>query len=64
MQPLSKCQWHFHKTRTNIPSICMEPQKTLKRQSNLESKIGSIMIPDFKVYYNQNSMILELKMDT
>ena len=35
MQSPSKYQWHFHRTETNHPKICMKPQKALKGQSNL-----------------------------
>ena len=28
----------FHKTRTNNPEICMEPQKTPNSQNNLEKE--------------------------
>ena len=41
----------FHRMRTNIPNICIEPQKTLNSQSNLEkAKPGGITILDFKLY--------------
>ena len=44
----------FHRTRTKNLKICMETQKTLKSQSNIEKeKNGArrIRLPDFRLYY-------------
>ena len=43
----------LHRARTNNPQICMELEKTLNSQSDLEKKTkpGSITILDFKLYY-------------
>ena len=38
MKSLSKYQWDFHRTETDNSKICMEPQKTRNRQSNLEKE--------------------------
>ena len=38
MQFLSDAHGAFHSTRTNDCKICVEPQKTSNRQSNLEKK--------------------------
>ena len=35
---LSRYQWHIHRTRTNIPKIYMEPQKTSNSHGNLEKE--------------------------
>ena len=42
-----------HRTRTKYFTICMETQKTLNRQSNLEKEKRSlgIRLPDFRLYY-------------
>ena len=37
-QSLSKYPWHFHKTITNNPKICMEPQKTPNIKEILRKK--------------------------
>ena len=43
----------FHRNRTKSPKINMKPQKTPKRQRNLEKKEQSwrYHTPDFKQYY-------------
>ena len=43
----------LHRARTNNFTICMEIQKTLNRQSNLEKEewTGGINLPDFRLYY-------------
>ena len=42
----------FDRNRKNNLKICMEPQKTLNSQSNLEKEqTGDIKHPDFKLYY-------------
>ena len=42
----------FHRTTTKNFTICMETQKTLNSQSNLEKKTaGGIRLPDFRLYY-------------
>ena len=52
MQFLSRFHDVFHRAKTNISNICMEPQKTQNRHSNLKTnKIGGIMLPDVKLYY-------------
>ena len=57
----------FYRTRTNSLKICMETQKTLNSQSNLEEKNGAegIRLPDFRLYYkstsNQDNMVLAQK---
>ena len=38
MQSLSKFQWHFHSNNANNPKICIDPQKTLNSQNNLEKE--------------------------
>ena len=38
MQSLSNYQWNFYRTRTKNLKICMETQKTLDSQSNLEKE--------------------------
>ena len=64
MQSLSKYHSIFHRTRTNNPKICMEPQKALNSQSNLEKDDQSWKYhnPRFQellqCYGNQNSMVL------
>ena len=41
-----------HRTRTNNSKICMETQKTLNSQKNLEKEQRwRYMLPDFKLYY-------------
>ena len=37
-QSLSKFQWYFEQKWEKLSKICMEPQKTLKSQSNLEKE--------------------------
>ena len=63
MQSLSKYQWHFHKTRTNNPKICIEPQKTQNSQSRKkEERNWRYHAPRFETilqyHSNQNSMVL------
>ena len=43
----------FHRSRTKNCTICMETQKTLNSQSNLEkeNRAGGIRLPDFRLYY-------------
>ena len=43
----------FHRSRTKQITICMETQKTLKSQGNLEKEKWSWrnQAPDFKLYY-------------
>ena len=42
----------FHITRTNYFKMCMETQKTLNWQSNLEKeRAGGIRLPDLRLYY-------------
>ena len=43
----------FHRTRTKNCTICMETQKTLNSQSNLEKENwpGGINLSDFRLYY-------------
>ena len=43
----------FHRTKTKNFTICMETQKTLNSQSNLEKEngAGGIRLPDFRLYY-------------
>ena len=36
MQYLLKLQFIYHRNETDNPQICMEPQKTLNSQNNLE----------------------------
>ena len=42
----------FNRIRTKIFTICMETQKTLNSQSNLEKGkgAGGITLPDFRLY--------------
>ena len=66
MQSLSKYQWHFHKTRTNNPKICIEPQKTQNSQSRKkEERNWRYHAPRFETilqyHSNQNSMVLAQK---
>lgn len=45
----TKYQQHFSQNQNENSKICMEPQKTLNSQSNLEkekNKTGGITIPD------------------
>ena len=59
MQFLSRYQWclernyKFHKTKTNIPKIYMETQKTPNSHNNLEKEEQSWKnhTPDIKLYY-------------
>ena len=49
----------FHRTRTNNFTICMETQKTLNSQSNLEKDgTGGINLPDFRLCYKTTVMVL------
>ena len=43
----------FHRTRTNDPKICMEPQKTWIAKAILrkKKKAGGIMLPNIRLYY-------------
>ena len=43
----------FQRTRTNNFTICVEIQKTLNSQSNLEKEVWNwgINLPDFRLYY-------------
>ena len=43
----------FHRCRTKNFTICMETQKTLYSQSNVEIKngAGGIRLPDFRLFY-------------
>ena len=67
MQSLSKYHSIFHRTRTNNPKICMEPQKIQNNQSNLEKEEQSwthhnLTFQDIlQSYNNQNSMVLTQK---
>ena len=58
MQSLSSYQQYFHRTRTNNFTICMEIQKTLNSQSNLEKEEWNwrINLPDFRLYYKATVM--------
>ena len=38
MQSLKNINSIFHRTRTNNPKTCMEPQKTVNNQSDLEKE--------------------------
>ena len=38
MQSWSNTNGTFHRSRTNNPKICMEPQKTLNSQNNLDKE--------------------------
>ena len=38
MQFLSKYPWHSYRTTKNIPTVCMEPQKTPTSQRNIKNK--------------------------
>ena len=38
MQFLSKYPWHSYRTTTNIPTVCMELQKTPTSQRNIKNK--------------------------
>ena len=59
----------FHRTRTNNPKICMEPQKTLNSQRNLEKKRtkqswrhhNSTLQVILQGYNHQNNMVLAQK---
>ena len=46
----------FHRTVTNNPKICMEPQKIPKSQRNFEKEVGVITLPGFKLYYKAKVM--------
>ena len=50
----------FHRTRTKNFTICMETQKTLNSQSNLETKNG-VFQTILQSYSNQDSMVLAQK---
>ena len=62
-----KLQRHFYRTRTKSFTICMETQKTLNSQSNLEKEKQSWrnLAPGLQTilqsYSNQDSMVLEQK---
>ena len=63
MSILPKTIYRFNAIHINIPiaflqkkkkkkaKICIEPQKTLNNQSNLENEVEGITHPDFKLYY-------------
>ena len=50
VQSLSKSNCTFQRNRTNEPNICMEPQKTLNSQNNLEKEEQNWI--DFKLNYS------------
>ena len=64
LQSLLNYQWHFHRTRTKNFKICVQTQKTLNSQRNLEKEkwnwrnqapwLQTIL----QSYSHQNSMIL------
>ena len=57
MQFLLKYQWElFHRSRTKIPNIYMEPKKTPNSLSNpdKEEQSWKESIPDIKQYYKAN----------
>ena len=64
MQSLSSYQWYFHRVRTNNFTICVEIQKTLNSQRNLEKEecnwrnqpAGTQTI--LQSYSHQDSMVL------
>ena len=73
MQPLSKYQWHFHRTRTNNYNICKETKKTPNNQNNLiresfKNKTGRITLQfdviDFKLYRKVRTGWYGTKTDT
>ena len=53
MQSLSSYQWIFHRARTNNFTVCVEIQKTLNSQSNLEKEEWNWRnnLPDFRLNY-------------
>lgn len=40
MQSLSKYQQNFHTTRRSNTKVCVEPQKLLNRQSDLDKEVS------------------------
>ena len=67
MQSLSNYQWHFYRTRTKNFTNCMETQKILNSQSNIEKEKRSWMnqAPELQTilqsYSNEDSMVLAQK---